>query len=106
MDKLKNINTALILDEMSKRDSRVKSKLYDASCALEKVKLIAFNFSQKYNLDSANLDRGGEVCFLRDRQNMNTEISILSDYILQIDKLINSIEDEDLYCDASKEVTA
>lgn len=106
MNKLKSINTALMLDEMKERDLRIKDKLYDASCALEKAKVIAFNFPSKYSLDEIHLDRAGELRFLRDRLKMHTELSILMDYILEIDKVVKSIEDEELYCGTSEEVTA
>lgn len=105
MGKLGNVSTALMLDEMIKRDSRIKNRLFDISCTLEKIELIAFNFSAKYNLDKIQLDKYEEQVFLNKRIQMGTELSILVDYILQIDGILKSIEKEEIYCSAPKEVS-
>lgn len=101
MEKLKDISTASILEEMRKRDSRIKSDIYDAICILEKIKLIAYGFSNKYGLGDTTLDKADELMFLKNRRKMDTEMSVLTDYICELDTLINHIDNVQLKSDVA-----
>lgn len=92
MEKLKDVSTASIIEEMQKRDSRIKSDIYDAICILEKIKLIAYGFSNKYELGDTTFDKAQELMFLKNRRKMDTEMSVLTDYICELDTLINHID--------------
>lgn len=101
MKKLKDISTASILEEMRKRDSRIKSDIYDAICILEKIKLIAYGFSNKYELGDTTFDKAQELMFLKNRRKMDTEMSVLTDYICELDTLINHIDNVQLKSDVA-----
>lgn len=101
MEKLKDISTASILEEMRKRDSRIKSDIYDAICILEKIKLIAYGFSNKYGLGDVTLDKAEELMFLKNRRKMDTEMSVLTGYICELDTLINHIDNVQLKSDVA-----
>lgn len=101
MKKLKDISTASILEEMRKRDSRIKSDIYDAICILEKIKLIAYGFSNKYELGDTTFDKTQELMFLKNRRKMDTEMSVLTDYICELDTLINHIDNVQLKSDVA-----
>lgn len=89
-----NASTNSLLDEIRKRNANINGKIFDASCALEKIKLIAYGFNEKYNLESGQIDDIGEKVFLERRLDMGTEMSVLSDYILKLDNIVKSLEME------------
>lgn len=101
MEKLKDVSTASIIEEMQKRDSRIKSDIYDAICILEKIKLIAYGFSNKYELGDTTFDKAQELMFLKNRRKMDTEMSVLTDYICELDTLINHIDNVRLKSDVA-----
>lgn len=58
---------------------------------MDKIKLIAYGFSDKYGLNDTDIAEGQQRDFLNARSDMRIEISILSDYIQRLDNLIESI---------------
>lgn len=101
MEKMKDISTASMLEEIRKRNSGIKEDIYDAICILEKIKVIAYGFSDKYGLEDETLDRAKELVFLENRRKMDIEMSVLSDYICELDTLINHIDNVRLKTDVA-----
>lgn len=91
MSSIKEVSTRTILNEMKKRESDLMDKATDAHVIMEKIKLIAYGFPEKYDLESTEIDKTGEMIFVANRDNMNTEFLILIDYIQKLDDFINSI---------------
>lgn len=101
MEKMKDISTASMLEEIRKRNLGIKEDIYDAICILEKIKVIAYGFSDKYGLEDGTLDRAKELVFLENRRKMDIEMSVLSDYICELDTLINHIDNVRLKTDVA-----
>lgn len=91
MSDIQNASMITIMNEFLARDNDTQEKLYDASCIMDKIKLIAYGFSEKYHLDDTTLTDVQQMDYLNARRDMETEVSILNDYIQRLDVLINSI---------------
>lgn len=91
MADIKNVSMISLMNELLERDNDTQGKLYDASCIMDKIKLIAYGFSDKYGLNDVDITEGQQRDFLNARSDMRIEISILSDYIQRLDNLIESI---------------
>lgn len=76
-----------------------QEKIYDIMFIVEKIKLIVYGFSEKYDLNEVTLDENQRIFFLSKRRYMDTEISILSDYVQKLDTMIESINDVELKTD-------
>lgn len=99
MTKFENASTVSLLDEIHKRDFSIKGKIYDAICILEKIKLIAYGYGEKYDLENEKIDKTSEMVFLERRREMGIEMWVLTDYIHELDKIINSINNVELKSD-------
>lgn len=99
MSEVKGASTISMLEEMRKRDCSIKEKIYDIMFIVEKIKLIVYGFSEKYDLNEVTLDENQRILFLNKRRYMGTEISILSDYVQKLDTMIESINDVELRTD-------
>lgn len=91
MADIKNVSMISLMNELLERDNDTQDKLFDASCIMGKIKLIAYGFSEKYHLEDATLTDVQQMDYLNARCDMGTEVSILNDYIQRLDVLINSI---------------
>lgn len=99
MSEVKVASTISMMEEMRERDCSIKEKIYDIMFIVEKIKLIVYGFSEKYDLDEVTLDESQRISFLNKRRYMDTEISILSDYVQKLDTMIESINDVELKTD-------
>lgn len=91
MSDIQNASMITIMNEFLARDNDTQNKLFDASCIIDKIKLIAYGLSEKYHLDDATLTDVQQMDYLNARCDMGTDVSILNDYIQRLDVLINSI---------------